>query len=484
MFNIDLSSKRARLALRFFTYGVMTLATIFLTTLAVFYAMGYRFNQSDLSFEQGGLLQFRSVPQSAQVVINDKLQSFTTPGRINFSAGTHTVKMQLEGYHTWQKTIDLSPGQLLWLNYARLIPQNISTNKMADFEGVTGALASPDRKWMLVQVKPDQPVFKLVDFSDPKKPVVTDLTVPDAQLTKKDNNYGQFVIKEWDLNSRHILVDHIIGDTHELLRIDRQKAADAKNISRLFSLNILEAHFAGGNPNLLFANTAGVLRSLDIGSSTASAALIPGLEQFVVYGNDTIAFVATRDGDTAGTKQRVTGIYTQGKETIARTFAADAKVSIAYTEYVRHAYLAINTGDGMIKILRDPTATTKDNAEIAELKVTNEAKWMKFSSSGRMLIAGNGNDVANYDLELDTVTSWKVSGPALTQPLQWLDDYYLWTDAGANIRLFEFDGGNDHQITAVQEGLIASLSQDGEYLYSFKKSATGIELQSSQLVKD
>lgn len=484
MFNIDLSSKRARLALRFFTYGVMTLATILLTALAVFYAMGYRFNQNDLSIEQGGLLQFRSTPQDAQVVINDKLQSFNTPGRINFGAGTHTVKMQLAGYHTWQKTVDLAPGQLLWLNYARLIPQNISTNKMADFEGVFGALTSPDRKWMLVQVKPDQPVFKLLDFSDPKKPVVTDLTIPEAQLTKKDDKYGQFVIKEWDLNSRYILVEHSNKDTRELLRIDRQKAADAKNVSRLFSLNILEAHFAGGNANLLYARTDTVLRSLDIGASTASAALISGLEQFVVYGDGTIAFVATRDGTTPDSKQRVAGIYTQGKETIARSFAPDAKVSIAYTEYTRHAYLGINTGDGTVKILRDPTATTKDNAEIAEIKLADEVQWMKFSSSGRMLLIGKGNDVANYDLELDKKTAWKVSGPELSQPLQWLDDYYLWTDAGANLRLFEFDGTNDHQIVGVHQGLIASLSQDGEYLYSFKKTDTGIELQSSQLVKE
>lgn len=484
MFNIDLSSKRARLALRFFTYGVMTLATILLTVLAVFYAMGYRFNQNDLSFEQGGLMQFISTPPSAQVVINDKLQSFSTPGRINFGAGTHAVKMQLTGYHTWQKTVDLAPGQILWLNYARLIPQNITTTKMADFESVTNALTSPDRKWMLVQVKPDQPVFKLVNFNDPKKPVVTDLTVPDTQLTKKDDKYGQFVIKEWDLNSRYILVEHTNGDTRELLRIDRQKAADAKNVSRLFSLNILEAHFAGGNPNVLFARTDNVLRSLDMGASTASAALIPGLEQFVVYGNDTVAFVATRDGATPDVKQRVIGVYTEGKETIARTFPADAKVSIAYTEYTRRAYLAINTGGGTIKILREPTATTKDNAEIAEMKVPNEVQWMKFSSSGRMLVAGNGNDVANYDLELDKLTTWKISGPALSQPLQWLDDYYLWTDAGGTLRTFEFDGANDHQITAVQEGLIPSLSQDGAYVYSFKKNATGVELQSSQLVKE
>lgn len=462
----------------------MTLATVLLTILAVFYAMGWRFNQNDLSFEQGGLLQFISTPRGAQVVIDDKIQSFSTPGRINFSAGTHTAKMQLEGYHTWQKSFSLSPGELLWLNYARLIPQNITTTTMADFDSVASAMASPDRKWMIVQQKADQPAFKLIDFSDPKKPIVTDLTVPDAQLTKKDDKYGQFTIKEWDLNSRYVIVEHVINGVREVLRIDRQKASDAKNISRLFSLNIAEAHFAGGNANLLFANTDGVLRSLDVSANTASAALISGVEQFIVYGNDTIAFVATRDGDSANTKQRVAGIYTQGKETIARNFAADAKVAIAYSEYTRHAYLAIHIGNGEVKVLRDPTSTTKDNAEVAAFKVASEASWLKFSSSGRMLVAGSGNEIANYDLELDELSARTISGSALTHPPQWLDDYYMWTDAGDKLRLFEFDGTNDREITGVAPGLVASLSQDGAYLYSFKKTDRGFGLQSSQLVLD
>ena len=483
MFHIDLSSKRARLALRFFTYGVMTLATIFLTILAVFYAMGYRFNQNDLSFEQGGLMQFRSTPPGAQVVINDKTQSFTTPGRLNMGTGTHTIKMQLNGYRSWQKTVSLAPGQLLWLNYARLFPETITTSNITSFEGVVNAVASPDRKWMLVQPKADQPVFSLVDMNDPKKLVVSDLTIPEAQLTKKDGAFGQFAIKEWDLNSRYLLVEHTNKDMREIVRLDRQRAAGAVNVSRLFSLNISEAHFAGGNANLLYAKTDTVVRSLDVGANTASTVLIAGVEQFTVYGDDTVAFVATRDGATAGSKQRVAGIYTQGKETIARTFAADVKVTIAYSEYTRHAYLAINTGDGTVRILRDPTATTEDNAEIAEFTSARTPEWMKFSSSGRMLVVGNGNDITSYDLELDTRAAWKVAGAETKQPLNWLDDYYLWTDAGGALRVFEYDNTNEREIVKVAEGIGASLSYDGAFLYSFIKNASGgYDLQSSQLV--
>ena len=485
MFHIDLSSKRARLALRFFTYGVMTLATILLTALAVFFAMGYRFNQ-DFSFQQGGLVQIRSVPQGAQVVVDGRTEDFTTPGRVNLSAGTHTVEMRLAGYRTWQKTVTLAAGQLLWLNYARLLPETITTNTITTFDGYEGALASPDRKWMVVQPKANQPVFKLVDVNDPKKPIVTDLVIPDAELTKKDDVFGTFVISEWDLGSRYVLIEHDINGAREVIRLDRQKSSAAINVSRLFSLNIAEAHFAGSNANVLYAKTDTVLRSLDIGANSASAVLVNGVDSFSVYGNDVVSFVGTRnttEGNDA-TKQRIVGLYERGKETIVRTYASDATVRAAYSEYTHHGYLAVDAGGGTVTIVRDPTANAKDTSEVANIKVGESVDWLKFSSNGRMLAAGKGNAISNYDLDLDKLTAWTMSGAPLTHPLQWLDEYYLWSSAGGTLRMFEFDSNNDRDITSIIEGSTVSLSQDGAYLYSFAKNSAGqYVLQSSQIVK-
>ena len=146
MFPISLRSKRAQLALRFFTYGVMTLATVVLTTLAIFYAMGYRFNQSSLVFEQGGLVQFRSFPEGGTVVVDGTVQNFKTPGRANLSAGPHTIIMQQQGYRDWQRAITLAPGELLWLNYARLFPNSITTTPVKTFPAITATLPSPDHR--------------------------------------------------------------------------------------------------------------------------------------------------------------------------------------------------------------------------------------------------------------------------------------------------------------------------------------------------
>jgi hypothetical protein len=489
MFPIVLSSKRARLALRFFTYGVMTLATVLLTVLAIFYAMGYRFNQNTLTFEQGGLLQLRSVPESASVTVDGRMQSFATPGRVNLPAGVHTVGMQRDGYRSWQKTVSLAPGQLLWLNYTRLIPNSVTTQPVKEFVGMNKVVPSPDRRWLLVHEKADQPVMTLVDVADERKPVSSTLTIPDAQLTRVNNALGRLEPTEWELGSRYFLVRHRNGPTDEWLRVDRVQPEETVNLTRLFRLNISNAHFAGSTPNNIYAKTDNVLRRFDIAAGSASAALVNDLQQFVVYGDDTIAFVAERE-QTVGAaigKQQVVGLYRRGQDVAVQTFPMGVSLKLAYGEYTNHSYLAIHHGQGDIQILRDPSvAATKGTAQFANLHVGKAVSQLKFSNNGRMIMSRAGNILTTYDLEVGTTHSTAL--PFMDQEpkrgLLWLDDYYLWTDAGDRLRIVEFDGQNDREIAAVASGFGVSLSQSGETLFSIgKDKASGAYvLQASQLV--
>lgn len=486
MFPNSLRSKRAKLALRFFTYGVMTLATIVLTTLAIFWAMGYRFNQS--SFEQGGLVQFRSSPEGAAVYIDGAKQNFTTPGRANIPSGVHTIVMQLEGYRDWRRTVTVAPGQLLWLNYTRFIPDSITTVPLKTFPALASVLPSPDRRWVLFQEKPDAPSLTLADIANEKDPVYTTLTLPADKLKKgSDGSYGALGVTEWDLGSRYFIVHQQNGGTHEWLRVDRTKPQDTVNISQLFKLNIADAHFAGNNPNILYVLTDGTLRRLDIGANSASAALVNDVHMFTVYGDDTVSFIAKRrsnPGDAASVQQTV-GIYKGGKETIVRSYAVDAPVKIAYSQYDSHGYLAIHRGDGTVQVLRDPTESS--TSEFATFALGKPAEWLKMSNNGRMVTAGAGNSVVTFDLELNRPYESQLAflGEANVRPMQWLDDYCLWSDNGNKLALVEFDGQNDREITTVAPGFAVTLSQNNRVLFSIGKNAvTGAYfLQSSQIVK-
>lgn len=481
MYHVDLSKKRTQIALRFFSYGVMAVATAVLSILAIYYAMGFRFNRN-LTIEQGGVVQFRSTPDGARV-FTDGQQRDNTPSRAYLSAGQHTVEMQRDGYRNWQKNVSLTPGQLLWLDYTRFIPNVINTTAQKQFDGVVASLSSPDRRWLLVQDKLNSPVMTLVDLADEELPQFKELAVSDAKLTKKDAKLGNFSLIEWSLDSRHFLVRHNNQDIDELIWVDREKPEAAINLSQLFRLDIGKVHFAGNNPNILYAQTGDVLRRLDVGSNSASAALVTDVTSFVLYGAEDVAFVAERELDTAlKSRKQIVGTYRGGKETTIRSFELGKPITIDLTEYFRHRYLAINTGDAQVEIIKDPAEGAQAETTSVTLNLDEPATWLKFSGNGRMLVAGAKKTWATYDLEI--AEAYKNQVPSdLASPLEWLDDFHLWIDVGGNLKIVEFDGQNASDITQVAPGFNVSLSPNGQSLFSFSPvKDSKLSLQSSRLI--
>ena len=466
----------------------MTVASAVLTAFLVFVALGYRLDK-DFNFSQGGLVQFRSFPSSADVTVDGKKQSFHTPDKLNIAAGQHTATMSLSGYHTWSKTVDLAPGQLLWLNYARLIPNSITTSTLKEYASVSSTLPSPDRHWQLMQMKSNDPDYTLVDYSDEKKPQYTNLQLPEDLFTKKDGKYGTFKLVEWDLQSKYVLIEHDNGDVTEFARVDRSKPADAVNLTKLFSLNIKQAHFSGSSANTIFAKTDDVLRKLDVSGPTASAALVTGLRDFTVYGEDTIAFTQLQDKTTGDqtTQQEVVGVYKGGKITPVREFSADKQIKIAYSEYDNHSYLAIaESGTTNVDVVRDATGTgsSKEAAVFTQFNIGDSISYLTFSSNGRMIVAQHGNKFGTYDIETAKTYLKTLSfGSNSTAQLKWLDDYYLWSDDGGTLRIFEFDGTNDHEITTLSKGYDVMLSANGKQLLSIGKNDVthSVLLQASKL---
>ncbi len=486
MFTIDLSSKRAKIALRFFTYGVMTISTIVISIVLIFFALGYRLDRN-LNFTQGGLVQFRSFPEGAEVMVNDRKQNFKTPGKINLPAGQHTASLALAGYRPWSKTFTLEPGQLAWLNYARFIPNTVETTNVRSFSSVVASLPSPDRHWLLLQTATNTPAFVLTDASNEKEPKFTAFELPEATITKQDGHYGTFEIVEWDLKSQYVLIKHHYGATTEFLRVDRSKPAEAVNITRVFGLPIAEAHFSGNNANIVFGNTDGILRRLDIGNVSASGALAGEVQQFVVYGDNSIAFTGLQASpDDPALKRQIVGVHRGDKVTTIRTLPSDKQVVLAYSEYDDHDYLAIGTTDSAkIEVVRDPRADgAKDtNTVFAQFDLGATPQWLSFSNNCRMLVAQRGNAFATYDLEEARAYQFTVDfGADITTKLRWLDDFYLWSDAAGKLRIVEFDGKNDREITSVQPGFGITLSTNGKRLFSVGKAADGqFSLQASKL---
>ena len=94
------------------------IAFILFAPLIALYASGYSFDFKNHSFVRTGILTLRSDPSSVNVYVNDKLVR-KNDGDIQFlKPGDYNVKVEKNGYRTWQKRLPVKQGEVTWVSPA------------------------------------------------------------------------------------------------------------------------------------------------------------------------------------------------------------------------------------------------------------------------------------------------------------------------------------------------------------------------------
>lgn len=482
MNNHNRMSKRKRQAILFFTYGFMTLATLAISAVCVLLILGYRLDVSEGSIEQGGLLQFRSLPSAAQITLDGEKLGINTPGKSDVKAGSHLVSLNRAGYHEWKKTVIIKAGQLRWLNYARLIPKTVETSMVTSMEnGAETALQTPDRKFLAVIPNSKIPKISIYDIRNADKAELKTITIPVDQLAVNETQESKFEITEWDFGSRFLLLTQTVADKIEYIRIDRTAADGApRNITKEFNLQFRDMHFSGTSGNTLYTLTEKDLRRVNTNDGNVSQPLVVGVDNYELYRENDIAFVATR------ADKKIVGVYMDDKETIVRSLPVDQPVMVDMSRYYSNYYLAIATS-GNLDIIKDPVESGEvSTRSFATLKSNGRNwTWVELSSSGRFVTVGDTGGYSTYDLETDEsfVVEEQISSlPA--QPARWLDDFYIVSTQSGKVKIREFDGMNSHEITSCLPSLPAFLNDNGKFLYSFTNQGNKTILQRSKIVLD
>lgn len=455
------------------------MAVAIISAICILLVLGYRFDLKNGDVEQGALLQFRSFPSGATISLNDEVLSFQTPGKRNVDVGQHTVTMELDGYQTWSKTFSVKASELRWLNYARLVPDNVETTTVRDFATMAGSIPSPDKKWLMILPAADRAELTLVDIRNEDEPRFSQLVLPANTVTQRDDAVHQFSLIEWDFGARYVLVKHTVGDVTEYLRVDRTDPANTVNVSTKLGVDIDDIHFSGTSGSVFYAleNETGTIRRLDSNAGTISQPLLKDVSAFRLFKTSTIAYAKKPIDDKVGV-----GIVVDNKAYRVATYDSTMPVSFDVSEYFNDNYLAIGRGTS-VEVYKDPELKTRK--KIASVTSASAISWLRFGNSGRFIVAGTGSQFVSYDLETKLKSDVNLPGtaPDPAKPLQWLDDYYLVSTADNDLRITEFDGANQHVITSALPGYPVTLNGNGRVLYSIGKTqAGGYALQSSRMV--
>jgi len=111
------------------------------TFLAIQFGRGYRLSR-DGNLSGTGLLAANSYPAGALIVIDGQAYSKVTDDTINLSPGVYQIKIEKEGYTSWQKNLSVEAGVVAQSN-AELF-RTVPSLAPLSFSGATNINPSPD----------------------------------------------------------------------------------------------------------------------------------------------------------------------------------------------------------------------------------------------------------------------------------------------------------------------------------------------------
>jgi hypothetical protein len=473
-------SKRTQLLQRITIYTAMSVSVIVLVAILVFFMLGYQINKTDGKIEQGGLVQFNTQPTGADVKIDGTILGTRTPSRKTMNTGQHFISMERQGYKSWQKSVDVTAGGVLWLTYARLVPNDLKTENVAAFASVSSTASSPDNKWMAIKEDPANPVIHLADLTQDKV-TVENIELPDSSYTAPGPDKTQsFSLETWNPSSRFILVKHTYDDNKlEWLVVDAQNVEATKNITTSLGVNASKVFFTGNNTSIVYALVDNTVRRIDMNATTQSGPLISNVAEFALFDNTTIVYTTLLDPVT---NMRSVGYFTEGasKPRAIRSYSDNGQVPlhIALGKYFDDHYVAI-AYDKAIEVLkgslpRSDVTTPSALAAFSTMSIPAGVQHLSILTSGRFIVAQTPNSFVIHDLELRKTTATELKDTTeLTRELRWLDGYTVWNDQGGKLRTYEFDGANQHEIMPVIPGMSVTYSPNSKYLYGIAQSSDG-----------
>jgi hypothetical protein len=465
----------------FFIYGLMITAIAALLVVLVLVIQGYRYNRYDGKIEQGGLVQFNSVPSGATVAVDGIELANKTASKITLTSGSHTITMNRGGYNEWKKTATVVPGSVLWLNYARLFPTKPQTSAVTEYAAVSSAVQSRDGNWMAVVPNPTVAAISLVRL-DSDTPSISPLDLPTSSYTAPVDGAAQrFTVTAWDKDSQSVLIRHEFDGRTEFIVLNARGDGTAYNVSARLGVVASKVEFSENDNKVLYLlNDSHELRRANISSTTVSGPLVANVSDFTAAGQTIITYETF--ADVAG--KRSVGYVSPGsnavKQIASYDLANDVPLHARAGVYYGDRYLAIAHGLSIDvttgSLPSSDSDATLSRKTVAQLTTSAAIAYLGFSPvDNRMVYAQSGDKVITYDLELDS-TATTTFAAAPTSAVTWIDEFHMATTVNARASYYDFDGTNGQLVASSAVDLPLAVSSNDKYLYYFATSDKGISL--------
>ncbi|MDR0397788.1 MAG: PEGA domain-containing protein [Candidatus Nomurabacteria bacterium] len=467
------------------TNAITVMVVILIVTVLTLITMGYTLTR-DGRLAQTGLVQFVSVPSGATVKIDGEQQFSRTSTKAALMPGEHDFSFSRKGYDTWSKKADVHSGRVLWLNYARLIPNQKTVKTVKTYETLDKMNVSPKAQYILFMWSMPNVAIQLVDIrNDAIKVQDSQLAAFFSDMAIEDAQHA-FDITDWNEDENKVLVFHQFSGRSEWVLVDLKNPSDSVNITNEYKMGFSSAKFTSNDGNKLWMLENGNLRRADVGNKTVSAVLVSSvLSMYRVSENETLLITAD---EAAGT--RSFSFYKNGNRGASEIYSLDAStqpmLNVVGGEYYSEDYVATSEGD-RLQILKGSYPSFGKAGNPLNYLVNQKLEWpierLELSSNKRFIYAINKGRVYNYDLENNVGRYFVLDGTySSTTSLRWLDSYMLWTSDGGQLTVYDFDGNNKRNIQTFDPAFDVALTSNGKWLYTIAETSGGYNLQRLKMI--
>jgi hypothetical protein len=474
---LDPKKKKAHRQRLFIGYILMFIAVALGALVMLFSAYGYDIDRKTGEIIQNGIVFVDSRPGGATVFVNNEAQRNRAATRLVMPAGAYTIRLELDGYRTWSRSMLLEGGRIEQLVYPLLIPVSLKPVDLQLYPSPPSeASTSPDRHWVLIQKPGQAGGFEQYDTSQPQA-VPTTVQLPTNVLTEPNVPYTVAIV-EWSNDNRHVILDRTYGGKHEFIMLDREQPTQSVNLTTTFNVPFTDIRLRDKKFDrfYLYDSNGGVVRTAELRNAVISGPILSSVSQFKTYGTD-LVFYVTSQGAPAG---KVSARIMRGENSYTlRQFVAGSTYLLDFSEYDGHFYYAAGaSAEDTLYVYRDPVAALSAanpvTPSVATIVRLPNPQFVSFSANSRNIAVQSANRMVTYDIDGDRQSKFTIAQNIdIANRLKWMDDSRLAYQHENSVYMTDFEGSN----TQLLGGITGPLSgpffdRDYESMFTLGPSAT------------
>lgn len=446
-----------------------------ITTILVFVASGFNYKNGQVI--QDGMIYLSSTPNPAQIYVNGALYGNNTNTRILLQAGTYTFKIQRSGYQSWQRTVIVPGGQIVYYEYPFLFASSLTTSTLKNYASPPALTTqSLDQHWLVVAQPGSLSSFDLYDLTNNPLQPATTISLPAGLMSVPASSQSLQVVG-WANDNSHVLLKHVYDNNTEYILMDISSPAQSVNLTKLLSLPTsgidLQLSNEQSDQYLVLNTTTDTLYKAS--QSTPQLQLyMTKVLAYKSYNTNTLLYV-TPDIDKSS--QVDIDIYDGSNSYTIRHEAANTNYLLNLTTYNGNLYVATAaSSENMAYIYEDPVSEiTNQQIGIAvpiEAFHLTAPNYLSFSNNAQYILFENGIHLAVYDAE--NTQGFTYTAPSSLDSPQthaiWMDGAQLIYVSKGQIISFDYDGNNRQALVSADPQYIPYFDPNYKFLLTLVRS--------------